>query len=251
MEQPIEAPTKGKRLLIVDDDDLTRELLKMVGTEAGFVCADFSSGEAAVDHLVSAPVPPDAVLCDLQMPGTCGPALAERLRRHCGRQTVLLAMSGSTPAVESTFGYDVFLRKPFSADGLRHAFEDAASGDEPGETQVTREAEGTLPALDWAVYAKYAAAMPPAQLAGLYAMCLDDAEKRVAKMRLALSGRDDAEWRKSAHAIKGGCGMVGALELARLASAMEQTGLPPVNDDAPLLRIMDAAAQLKRILETP
>jgi HPt (histidine-containing phosphotransfer) domain-containing protein len=44
-------------------------------------------------------------------------------------------------------------------------------------------------------------------------------------MQQAASGNDDAVYRREAHAIKGGCGMVGALELQRLATSMEEHGL--------------------------
>ncbi len=249
MTQRIEA-RKNPKLLLVDDDDLTRELLALIAAEAGFAAEGFPSGDAALAHLPSASDTDTAyaILCDLQMPGTCGPALAEGLRALCGPEVVLLAMSGSAPLAAALSGYDGFLLKPFSAEALRDAL--AGAPDDGPDRPQTREAQDELPALDRDVYAKFAAAMPPVQMAGLYAMCLDDAEQRLEKMRTALAAGDDAAWRKLAHAIKGGCGMVGALELARLAAAMEEHGLPPLNDDAPLRRFMAAAAQLRRSLET-
>jgi HPt (histidine-containing phosphotransfer) domain-containing protein len=44
-------------------------------------------------------------------------------------------------------------------------------------------------------------------------------------MSQAASGHDDAAYKSQAHAIKGGCGMVGALELQTLATSMEERGL--------------------------
>jgi HPt (histidine-containing phosphotransfer) domain-containing protein len=44
-------------------------------------------------------------------------------------------------------------------------------------------------------------------------------------MRRAAFGDDDAAYKSQAHAIKGGCGMVGALELQTLATSMEERGL--------------------------
>jgi HPt (histidine-containing phosphotransfer) domain-containing protein len=44
-------------------------------------------------------------------------------------------------------------------------------------------------------------------------------------MRQAGLEGDDAAYRTAAHAIKGSCGMVGALELQRLATSMEEQGL--------------------------
>jgi HPt (histidine-containing phosphotransfer) domain-containing protein len=59
----------------------------------------------------------------------------------------------------------------------------------------------------------------------LYALCLADAEARLAVMRQAASNGDDATYRREAHAIKGGSGMVGATELQTLATSMEERGL--------------------------
>ena len=44
-------------------------------------------------------------------------------------------------------------------------------------------------------------------------------------MQRAASKGDDAAYKREAHAIKGGCGMVGALELQTLATSTERRGL--------------------------
>src|SRR5258708_32698188 len=67
--------------------------------------------------------------------------------------------------------------------------------------------------------------MRPSQLEQLYALSLTDAEARLAAMQRAASSGDDAAYKREAHAIKGGCGMVGALELQTLATSMEERGL--------------------------
>ena len=76
--------------------------------------------------------------------------------------------------------------------------------------------------LDEAIYRKLAGSMRHTQLEQLYALCLTDAEARIDRMRQAASKGDDAAYRREAHAIKGGCGMVGAIELQTLATSMEE-----------------------------
>jgi HPt (histidine-containing phosphotransfer) domain-containing protein len=66
-------------------------------------------------------------------------------------------------------------------------------------------------------------------------------------MRQAASSGDDAAYRKEAHAIKGGCGMVGAVELQRLATSMEERGLCD-DDVATLDEFMVSLERLRRIL---
>jgi HPt (histidine-containing phosphotransfer) domain-containing protein len=44
-------------------------------------------------------------------------------------------------------------------------------------------------------------------------------------MRQAAANGDDATYKREAHTVKGGCGMVGALEMQTLATSMEKRGL--------------------------
>ena len=108
--------------------------------------------------------------------------------------------------------------------------------------------------LSQATYKVLTQSMTPAQVEGLYTMLLDDADRRIALMRQALAAGDSDTWCRAAHAIKGGCGMVGALELASIAAAMEQDGLPPkyqmVDHFDPFAHFQVAAARLRSILST-
>ncbi len=234
-------------MMVIEDDDLSRELLAMLVVEAGFSAETFASGEEALVWLRDRNEPPSVVLTDMQMPGISGAELAVWLREACGPQSRLLAMSGSAVAAAKLELFDGFLLKPFSAAQLRAACEGSA------EKPVRSEAADAS-VLNEEVYEKFAKAMPPAQVAGLYQMCLDDAKKRLETMRQAVDAGDDGAYRSAAHAIKGGCGMVGATELHRLAAAMETDGLPPrvgtMPNHAPLDLFLAALLRLGRMLES-
>jgi len=241
-----EAEPEFRQLLLIDDDDLSREVLGLIAGEAGFAAISFASGEDALAHLAAA-APPFAILADMQMPGISGNELARQLRSACGPEPLLLAMSGTAVSGDRTSSFDGFLLKPFSSQDLQ-----AACARRPADT-APRQPKPDNAVLDRAVYEKFARSLPPAQLAGLYAMCLGDARKRIETMRRAQAERDDDLYRRSAHAIKGGCGMVGAVELTRLAAAMEREGLPAVaegvTDEARLTDFLDASFRLERMLE--
>ncbi len=226
-------------MVVIDDDDLSRELLALIAAEAGFDVESFASGDDAIAGISQAPA---AVLTDMQMPGLSGRELAVRLRAVCGAGTKLLAMSGSKVADDELARYDGFLLKPFSADELKAAFE------ERNMQAAADIGEGSV-MLNEAVFENFARSMPAGQVFGLYRMCLDDAGKRVATMRRAAAVGDDAAYRRAAHAIKGGCGMVGALELQKLASDMENAGLSAGNDVAPLDLFLAASERLGRMLD--
>jgi HPt (histidine-containing phosphotransfer) domain-containing protein len=55
----------------------------------------------------------------------------------------------------------------------------------------------------------------------LYRITLEDVKQRLERMRVAAESGDMEQYRAEAHAIKGGCGMVGAGELSSLAAAAE------------------------------
>ncbi len=85
------------RVLVVDDDALSREVFALLLQDAGYVVETVDSGDAALLYLQTAPSLPQIILSDQQMPGTTGNELARQLRKLCGPATTLLAMSASAP----------------------------------------------------------------------------------------------------------------------------------------------------------
>jgi CheY-like chemotaxis protein len=227
------------RILIVDDDELSREVLTLLATGAGYDVDMVDSGDAALEHVQR--VRPEVVLTDIQMPGIAGDKLAQQLRNLCGAGTLLLAMSGSELEDGVGRNFDAFLLKPFTMEALTTTISGGLIRVENGSTG----ANGVV--LDDGVYAKLAGSMRGSQLKELYALCRRDAETRVERMRRAASKSDDAAYRKEAHALKGGCGMVGAVELQRLATSMEERGLCD-DDVATLEEFVVASERLRRIL---
>jgi CheY-like chemotaxis protein len=207
------------RVLVVDDDDLSREVFALLLHNAGYAVETAESGDAALEHLQAAHPLPEVVLTDLQMPGTTGKELARRVRSLCSPGTTLLAMSASAPEDESGHGFDGLLLKPFTME----EFAAAIAGAKPSMAQKSDDADAAV--LDEATYRKLAGSMRPPQMEKLYELCLRDTEQRLASMRQAASDGDDAAYKREAHSIKGACGMVGAHELQTLATSMEKHGL--------------------------
>lgn len=228
-------------VLVIDDDALSREVLTLLLDAAGYIAEEADSGEAAISQLQSANSIPQVILTDLQMPGIAGDELARRLRSLCGPATTLLAMSATSPENGSVQNFDSFLLKPFSMD----AFTTALAGTHPQATTHSRKTD--TPVLDESTYSKLVASMRPRKLEQLYTLCLTDVDSRLAKMQLAASNVDDKTFRAEAHAIKGSCGMVGAIELQTLATSMEKRGL---SDDhvASLKEFPLAVRRLRRML---
>lgn len=232
------------RILVVDDDALSREVLALLLDHAGYIVSTVDSGDTAIRHLGSMTDPlPHVVLADIQMPGTTGSALAHALRDCCGAHSTLLAMSGSRPGDNIIREFDGLLLKPFTMDELTAAI--AATSD-----QVKADGNAihlNLTPLDEATYEKLAKSMRAERLQQLYDLCLTDVQERITRMRQLASNDDDASFRKEAHAIKGGAGLVGAVELQRLAGTLEDEGVR-ANHVASLDELMISCNRLRRIL---
>lgn len=232
---------------------MSREVLTLFTTEAGFLTLPFESGEEAIAHLETSPGTSGnlAILTDLQMPGLCGVELGERLRAVASAGTRLLAMSGSKPAAEALAAYDGFLLKPFSVDDLIATLRDPLPAHQAAVAVASEESgEALFAIVNRNTYESFSRSMPPEQLLALYAMCLDDADKRLATMRAASAAGNTDAFRRAAHAVKGGCGMVGATQLANLAAAMEENGPPEVDDSAPFEEFLAASARLRGMLNS-
>ena len=83
--------------------------------------------------------------------------------------------------------------------------------------------------LDEDIFTRLSHAMPTAKVQELYALCLSDAKQRIQRMEEAFEAGNDADFRSAAHAIKGGCGMIGAVGLKSLAGELEEVGLSKGN----------------------
>jgi CheY-like chemotaxis protein/HPt (histidine-containing phosphotransfer) domain-containing protein len=241
---------KPLRLLLIEDDELTLEVLTLQMTAQGYQVESAESGEAALLQLEQMQHGlPDAVLTDLQLPGTSGQDLLHRLRTVSDGGMTLLAMSASQPEDAILSGFHGFLLKPFTMVQLAEALQSTAT--QPSNSAPiapSADPSAATPSLDEAVYLRLAGSMPDTQLQQLYTLCIDDASTRLGRMRLAGTNGDDATYRKEAHAIKGGCSMVGATELYRLASAVEESGLSAANHVASLDEMLSACGRLHRIL---
>ena len=107
----VPAPEGGRSVLLVEDQQLIRELVEGVLTRAGYRVTALSSGEAALEADLGAL---DGLVTDVVLPGISGPELAEQLAdRYEGLRIVFT--SGYSRDELGDIGEDMrFLHKPFS-----------------------------------------------------------------------------------------------------------------------------------------
>ncbi len=220
-------------LLLIEDDDTTREVLTLLLELDGWRVEAASSGEAALASLSTRPDPPAVVLCDQKLPGICGSALANALNesyRRAGEPVpVLLAMS-ATPQAQPPEGYAALLRKPITAGDVNHALQSlrATGAAIPGQPELElSQAAEPQPVLDRTTFNQLVAGMGAKGTQDLYRFALADANDRVMKIRDAQTTGSREVVVREAHALKGSCGMIGARRLAALAAALEDGTADP------------------------
>jgi two-component system sensor histidine kinase TorS len=228
-------------VLLIDDDYVTREVIATILTMHGFMVYTANEGAESLTLLDNGTCTPAIVLMDAQMPGIVGIDLIEQLRRRC--KADIYVISGSRPPDNVLEAANGFLLKPFNPDDLKkllhlHAPEPLPDALDPEE-----------PVLNPQVLAQFRQLMPERAVREIYASVITDLKKRTNAIEAAISNHQAYEVRRIGHSIKGGCGMAGAVQAARLGAIFEAESDQLDNSTTALQHLRDAAANLERMLE--
>ncbi len=123
---------KGKRILLVEDNELNQEIAKEILTEAGFSVDTAEDGQEAVDKLLKAGEGAyDVVLMDIQMPVMDGYEATKAIRAASApwlHKLPILAMTANAFEEDRKkalgVGMNGHLAKPIDTDKLFTALEE-------------------------------------------------------------------------------------------------------------------------------
>lgn len=107
----------GVRILLVDDEMSSAEVLALVLASEGYEVTLAADGQQAMSRLAQAA--PDVLITDFMMPGMNGADLVHAVRKITGYERLpVMMMSGAPESALRSYGasYDIFLRKPFGLD---------------------------------------------------------------------------------------------------------------------------------------
>lgn len=124
-----------KKVLIVDDDPMVRQLTRMALTEQ-YSCLEAADAESAyrlLDH-----EHPDLIVLDWVLPGLSGPNFFKRLQRDRDLATipVIIVSARGEEQVKRTateLGAAGYLPKPFNVKALRELVAQTVNGKGSGE----------------------------------------------------------------------------------------------------------------------
>jgi CheY-like chemotaxis protein len=122
-ERPTRSNPGSETILLVEDDDVIRKLLREILRNDGYRVITASEGAEALSHAASSPDPIDLLVTDMVMPGIGGRELSDTLRRsNLSLKTIYI--SGYTQDEQlyrqAEAGELDFLQKPFSPSALLH-----------------------------------------------------------------------------------------------------------------------------------
>ncbi|MBK1621286.1 hypothetical protein CKO42_23280 [Lamprobacter modestohalophilus] len=120
-QAPIVGYTGPRRhILVIDDSEVNRLLMAGQLRGLGFAVDTAEGAEAAL--AIANQHPPDLVMADLRMPGTCGYAAVWQLREARGRPSLPAVAASASPLPEpgdaAALGFAAFLLKPIEQGPL-------------------------------------------------------------------------------------------------------------------------------------
>jgi PAS domain S-box-containing protein len=256
------------RILVVDDGEANRELLRVVLEEVGLRVQCAADGREALERASGESF--ELILMDMQMPVMDGYSATEELRRRGVRAPIVAVTGDAMKGAQErclTAGCDRYVLKPIHFDGLLETLAALLGGERAALEAAPRTAAAmaaahtalSVPAAPTAPLVSRLAARDPrfAAIAAKFARSLgpklDDME------RCAQEGELE-ELARLAHWLKGSSGTVGFDAFSRPAAVLEglardgkQSDLPAVLAELRALarRIAVPAAEAGAALEAP
>jgi CheY-like chemotaxis protein len=228
-------------VLLIDDDMISREVIATILTLNGYMLHTAQDGAAAVAMLEEEKCKPQVILVDVQMPGLNGAQLVEQLRSRS--DAGIYAISGSSLPNALASVVDGFLLKPFTPESLQKLLDErktALDGPEPSVEE---------PVVSAKILSQFRQMMPEPTVREVYVAVVTDLTKRGEALEAAIARGDAAEVRRIGHTIKGGCGMAGARQAARLGARLEAESDNLNNSAAIRDELKQAQENLERMLE--
>jgi CheY-like chemotaxis protein len=127
----------GKKILVVDDEEIIRVSLKKIISKLGYTVTLACSAQDALDKIRNEDF--QLIITDLKMPEIDGTELCRRIR-DVNPEAIIYALSGYVAEFEpeklQDIGFDGHLCKPVDDTVLKHAIEGAfAATDQRGKRQ--------------------------------------------------------------------------------------------------------------------
>lgn len=239
--QPTETETLRGRLLIVDDDPLSRQVAVRLATRLGLEVAEAPTGSAAIRAVRESTF--DVVLLDLNLGDMNGIEVAHALRRETSQLPTIVGWTGSTVMADrhamQSAGIAAVMTKPIAFAEMTAQLRRAL------EQRRPRRKSLQLPLVDLDRLAELRASLRSEDTFRELAMDFrKEIEPRIAKCLAAIASGDLSKIEFEAHAFSSVAGTFGASQLhVRLRSIEACARAQRRNDIESLTRDLQLLAQ--------
>ena len=208
-------------LLMVEDEEDTANLIKLIMEEEGFGVVHAIDGRQALEQIDNMP-PPDVVLMDIQIPHASGLSVLGIIRTKPewnGIPVVMLTADSAQTEVRRAMelGVQDYIVKPFKREVLVSRLQ-RLSRQTPKEASTMSQAQLNLTAGDQ----KKETVIIDASFEPLMPKFMANRKKEVTAMQEALARQDFETVQKIAHGAKGAGGSYGFDRVTEIAAVIEQ-----------------------------
>ena len=226
---------RGLRVLVAEDNMVNQKVALRMLTKLGCRADVVANGKEAVDALRN--VPYDIVFMDCNMPEVDGFTATEMIRRMEAddRHTVIIAMTANALKGDRdkclAAGMDDYVSKPVSqkalADIVNEWREKTMQQVPAGIAPTGRRGDSEAPAIDRArldELAELGDEEDPEWIMSILQKFEEDTASRIVKLVVAAETGDASALGQTAHALKGSCSNLGAMQMASIAEELQRLG---------------------------
>lgn len=117
-------PQQNRSILVVDDDEDCRTMVRTILQTNGFEISSASSGQDALNYLATTSQPPALIILDIMMPGMTGYDVVVRMKQKPETQNIPIMMLTAKGDPEDLiigykdYGVEYYITKPFTTRQL-------------------------------------------------------------------------------------------------------------------------------------
>lgn len=223
LEPVLDAPQEfsGSTILIAEDNEVNQIVIQELLHLGGIHTQIAQNGHQLLQCVQALPVPPDAILMDVQMPEMDGLTATQTLRAQ-GLTVPIIGLSAGASKEEQTLCFDVgmndFISKPIDPDELWGCL---TRWVKPKQTPDVSSTEPVIPIHQTPIYQKALQAF------------IRQHEADAAKLAELIAANDCPSVRKLAHSLKGASALMGFEQIKEIATSLEQQAV--ASDDVTAL----------------
>ncbi len=217
------------KILVVDDDDLNRRMMRLILVRDGHDVQVVANGIEALDAVKEQKF--DIVFMDLQMPLMDGFEASRRIREweNGNRHTYIIALTASYMPEEGqklfAAGIDNYITKPFQVEHIHKLLSIIASSEHPDASVQNIILEGIPPSSDGVLDIQKGLLQLGGDLKTYRELLTDFLQElpgRIGTLENLLLESDTASLAREAHNLKGVSSNLGALQLSDYASKLDK-----------------------------